>query len=249
MFSHSRDHTAFLQPTFEEKINRRPWQNPAKNQFILTQRKPESTTATAWTINSIGSYFLYTHKDLEITKHVVDRDTVVIIIGYFFHPVFPSLNRQALLEQMKIAGGLTDMLEGLSLLSGVYLAILSCKRNVFVVPDACAMREAYFTNREVASSPLLFSSVNTDSNPLTSSYYSSDSFKKRPIWTNDKTEYEGVRRLKPNHFASLGNIFQKRFFPCEQLKPIELNVAARNIIAILQGTLQSATRNGCVMMD
>jgi asparagine synthetase B (glutamine-hydrolysing) len=222
-----------------------------ENQFVLTSRSTEACTSSqGFVTTDLGEkYVLQSHRGLEVTTRRISENKIISIVGYFYDPAAPNLDRHQICETLNFTHDIADPINRISKLAGVFVVFLAHEADLYIFPDACAMREVYYNANSAASSPAFLKYKQAESDALPNSYFLSNEFRKRPVWIGDQTSYSDVRRIKPNHYIQLGKDRATRFFPVLRRVPIGIESGCENIKNHLQGTMQAVVTARPVMMS
>lgn len=210
-------------------------------QFLLVNR--EVTQLSDWRKEQIGKYILYAHPTLCVTSRTGTSSTLTML-GDFYDFRNPERSNNEILDAFTTDCSMDEMLSQLQFLSGIYLAAWQTKEGLFLIPDMCALREAYIRREAeticaIGSTLTILRAVGDLRNPDLNDFYGSDLFKSRYVWVGDKTSYREVTRLKPNHYLRVDTGQVRRFFPVEPVPEQELSHAVEEVSAILPGILKS----------
>jgi hypothetical protein len=209
-------------------------------QFLLVDK--EVTQLSDWRKEQIGKYTLYAHPTLCVTSRTGISSTLTVL-GDFYDFRNPERANSETLNAFAIDCSMDVMLNQLQFLSGIYLVVWHTRDGLFLIPDMCALREAYVWKKAdsicaIGSTLTILRAVG-DLNPDLHDFYASDLFKRRYVWVGDKTSYREVTRLKPNHYLRIDTGEVRRFFPVVPVQELELLHAVKEVSAILPGILRS----------
>jgi hypothetical protein len=184
------------------------------NQFLLSDK--EVSELNRWNITHVGEYLLYTHPALEVSLKKSDSG-IFIILGYWYDFRKPSHSNQEIVDQLNIDSTISEMMDQLQYMSGVYCIIWKRGEEILLIPDLCALREVYIDNSEensivAGSTPNILGLIRTTRRDV-NSFYKSDVFRKRFLWVGNQTCFHNITRLSPNHYYNLHTGLSVRFLP------------------------------------
>ncbi len=193
------------------------------------------------------TWHLYSHPDLPVTS-VKNPTFHLVMLGYILDPHNPSFNDETILQELSKSENFSSLTNSLEKYNGRFVIIFLSESKLNIINDAVGFRTVfyYFHNQlsVCGSSPdIIAKAFNIDKTKdqkilafLNSIEYRNNDH----AWIGDKTPYENVFQLFPNHFLSVleNRIF--RFWPTKPLNRIDLDTCATRISEILKGTLTAA---------
>lgn len=193
-------------------------------QFIFTSNP--FNPLEEWKEYVCGNYTLYSHPKLEITT-TKKEDINLILIGYFFDYKKPKLSNLDIITQL-CQLSFNEYLRKLDSYTGQFAIIRKENKSLTFISDAGAQREIYYSTdySTFASQPKLIAQA-IETVPLTDkdglSFYQSNKFKNTCLHIHNKTHWQNVKHLTPNHYLDLSNQKSVRFFPYKprEEKPFE----------------------------
>src|SRR5690606_10012170 len=70
-------------------------------------------------------------------------------------------------------------------------------------------------------------------------FFNSPDFKKKLTWVSDKTPYQNITRLKPNHYVDLESGTAHRYFPVKKIQTDSLENVVEKTCRILPGIIDA----------
>ena len=163
-------------------------------------------------------------------------------IGHIVDPRRPELANDGIVRQLAIACNDFAQLESATAtLTGRWALFARIGQSARLYPDASGLKSLFYVvgseGLSIASQPGLLASVspsaraNSDlSKPGTSS--------NALAWPAQRTPYEGIKQLLPNHYLDLSTATARRFWPQGSIEPLELDSAAKQIGHLLEGGIR-----------
>ncbi len=219
------------------------------NQFILT--KADKLNFRNFNVASLGDYFLYTHRNLDVAiSH--QGDCSIVLLGDCFDFRAPTHTNDDIVKGLTIQCSLENLLDQLQFFSGVHLFIWKTLDTLLVIPDMCCLREVFIDARKkgevmAASSPNIINLVHPVKE-IQNDFYSSEIFETRKVWVCDQTNLEGITRLKPNYLLDINTGLTNRFFPVIKLENQPLDTMVEKTRKIMPGILKAIHLRGKKMM-
>lgn len=190
---------------------------------------------------------LYLHPDLEC-KRGKNRVFELLIIGYILDPEFPALTDSEIHQELLRLGTFDEVVHSLEKYNGRYAVIYSDRDILRTLNDPTGFREIYYLEDKekiaFGSTPDIIAealSIDKTEDQDIINFFTSDEYKKANCtWMGQRTLYDNVLLLIPNHYLDLINGNMVRFWPDKTLKRIELEDCAQECADILKGTFESA---------
>lgn len=189
----------------------------------------------------------YFHPDLKFCRGK-NRLFELLIVGYILDPEFPVLSDSEILHELLLLGTFDEIVHTLEKYNGRYVVIYSDKDIMRILNDPTGFREIYYlvANKKIAfgSTPNIIAETlnisKTDDQDI-NAFFTSDEYKKADYtWIGQRTLYDNVLHLLPNHYLDLTKRTMVRFWPNKRLEKIELEECAQECADILKGTMESA---------
>lgn len=217
-------------------------QLPMRRQFMLT--KTQNSALTNLKSYSVGNLFLYAHQELNV--QVVDTKAWhVVLVGDLYDYQNPERQNQEILETaVSSVISLEDLLVAFDTYCGSFfvLAFQLNQKHHIAFTDMAASREFFYMTSGkqllAASQPKTFEDIEDISHlqdPEFDVFLNSKYFESRKTLIADKTEFEEILRLKPNHYLDLDTGQSQRYFPSQALPTLTLTEAAQQTAAMLKG--------------
>ena len=205
-------------------------------QYILLPTA-KSCAFAHWQPVSLGEFTL--HSNLETT--VVQKDeTKLVLLGYAIHIEHTDWNEQQILAHCP--EDQAELEEYIKDLAGNFL-ILSHHPNSFLAyADAAAVLKLYYLKDDngilaAASDPkvlLAHFDVTLLKDEKALEYFNSEAFAKHPVYLGDKTRFENIKQLLPNHFMNFRSGEALRYFPTEPFSLKDVDEVALELKSILK---------------
>jgi hypothetical protein len=208
----------------------------------------------SWPRTSLGKDLCLTaHPDVE-SAHVTRGQHSVLAIGLVIDTERPGATAAQIAEQLltRLEGGLAlDAFAGaLDHLAGRWALIATQGNDACVFHDAAGTRQLFFTTPEAgvdrdwcASSPdLLAHAFSIPRCPAATEWMASADFarQRESWWPGDRTPYEGVHLLLPNHALNWSSHQAVRYGPTEPLQKLGLDEAVATSARLLQAAMEGA---------
>ncbi|MDD1646057.1 MAG: hypothetical protein LUP93_07125 [Methanomicrobiales archaeon] len=192
-------------------------------QFMLASRELEMFAG--WNHSEPGrGYHLYAHPELPV-RSAGAGETGLTLIGYFIDPLHPEWDDSQVLAHLaeELDAG-RDPHDATEYIGGRWILLLSRPETCLLIPDSCALRQAYYGRTAdgslyVASQPGLLERV---PGTRVGDGLLVDRFGLRPPETLPSGDME-VFRLLPNHRLDLVSGRSTRFWPRKPFSDIPLD--------------------------
>lgn len=187
---------------------------------------------------------VYVHPDLSWDQAVTGQGDV-LILGDIFDPGDPSATGQDIAQGLARQAVSFDAFEAaLAGLGGRYLAFVRSGDEARVYPDAAALQTLFYLTGD-REEGVLGSQPGVINEFVTTRWQEDIAGIKRPgHFAFSLTPYEHIRPLLPNHYLDLRNRQTVRFWPKDQLTPLELSEAAQEMGRLLVGTVSAIAARG-----
>lgn len=215
-----------------------------RRQFILgpVEQAPDA----AWTTIRTGRAFLHAHPDLNVT-HVRSKHVEVILLGYIFDAFSPARTDEEIVRELSDGAAFSALTRTLSRYGGTFAVVYRNATEWRLIQDAGGLREVHFTVAEelyAATQPELlreYVELSENRNPSAQAFMASEAFRRYGgIFPGDRTCYEAVRRLRPNHYLDLNTGASVRWWPASPRGNVDVEEAASRAAEMLRGFLEAA---------
>jgi hypothetical protein len=211
-------------------------------QFLLTKQKP-NFEFDGWNTQQVEDFFLFTHPMLNYTL-AKSNEVELHLIGDLYDWVNPFQTNQQILNSLAKHNDLSEFLSELAGYTGQFAIIYSSSTLFYLICDACAQQEVYYTINfsSFGSQPKIISLTEQQSlnpNKDVCCFFKSKSFVSKKVFYGDKTHMQNVRHLRPNHYIDIRNKKIIRSYPTEPLKPLPLDEVAGRASVMLKGYLKA----------
>ena len=191
--------------------------------------------------NLTSRYELRCGKDTEISS-LIKGECAVYVIGTFVHCQNAQItDSQILTELIKRVESLQEVVKYTSLLAGHFLVIVVDGERIYVFPDACTTYCVAYMQQDgdvyAASNPKIIADLL--SVPLSKrSQLMKENTNVGEALPNDKTLYDGILSMLPNHYLNFNAGQAVRVYPCICLEKKNLEEIIEDSAQILQTILQ-----------
>lgn len=214
-----------------------------RRQFLLTPVLCEDLSN--WKIHNVDNYYLYVHPDCQMVKASGLSD--VYLIGYLLDPHYPQKTSKDIISELSDYKNIGDLTGILYKLTGKFVLIIKKGEDLLFFNDACGLKTLYYTKSKgkiyAASQPLLIGKVlKLIKSSIYDEYFNSLYVKKNvehwlPIGV---TFYKDVFQLTPNHYLSLSEYKQIRYWPFKKLEKGNYAGLLYRFVKILQKIMDTA---------
>ena len=220
-----------------------------RRQFVLG---PETAHEfPQWASVPIGKDLVVrAHPDLPL-QQVTQNGVRATLLGYLIDPTAPShKDHQILVNLLSACRSAADAPAIASHLGGRWVMLVDDDSNSLLFHDPCGLREVFFSNDKLdqfwcASQPERIAEIN-DLQPSDEArtFMATDYFAKghEPWWPGDKTAYDEITHLLPNHVLDLRTRKTQRFWPTEHAGSLDFETAAQAASELLRKILEAAGR-------
>ena len=197
-----------------------------------------------------GGRELRAHPDLPMT-HVESGGKSITLLGFVLDPDDPSATDTKILERLcRDLEKSRDLPRATSRLGGRWMMIVNDGAETLLFHDAAGLRQVYWsrTNDErlvCASQPGLIAELfGLAPDPAAVDYVRSRGDSDWEVYwlPGDRSPYENVKALLPNHSLRLEAGAVERYWPTDDVKPIPYEQGLRESVRVLRGLVASARR-------
>lgn len=212
-----------------------------RGQFLLSRSAVSSLPS--WKLIQFGAYQLYCHPELPFSESKTDKNKCVVL-GDVYSWNMPELANPDISDILVKANSKEELIEMSSDFCGDYVILFELENETLVMNDACAQSEVFYSENfsSFASQINLLAKAEKLSENATkeiTDYYKSKEFRKTQLHIGDKTEYENVRHLRPNHYLSLATKKAVRFFPARRSEVLTVKQSAIKACQMLKGFMKA----------
>ena len=220
-----------------------------RRQFILGESP--SKLSNNWINYKVGGkYFLSYHPDLEFVQ-VNNHHIELTLLGFILNPYEPKVNNLDILQNIlsEVRGPL-DVPQHTTSFGGRWILFISSGTDTYAISDPCGLRSIFYgiiqgNKLWCGSTPTVLSkelnvgiSENIKESFLNSSYVKEDG---EYWWPGDRTAFENIFRVLPNHILCLNTRTINRFWPISARKNVPVKVAVEQASFLLKGLLNAAS--------
>jgi hypothetical protein len=222
-----------------------------RGQFIISKNEIHFERSIR---HDFADYKIYSTRDVEIT---INLSSEIIVLGNLYDFRNPRYSNQEIVDRLIIDKGLETFFEELSYLSGSYLILLKCDGELILVPDMACVKGCYIDMRDseiliLSSSVTLISKVKVVEKNRTckelSRFYACPQYLARSVDVGNFTAYEGIVRMKANHFLNFKKRTFERFFPRSPAKISDVDLAAEVSSGVLKGIIESIAHRNRILL-
>jgi hypothetical protein len=222
-------------------------------QFFITKKQELPLLFSQWCKSPLKSdSVLYSHPALEVTR-VENKNTHIVCLGHIINPYIPTDTNKNILDKILENTAYFDTFEkSIYSMGGRWVLIVNSKEGKRIYHDAAGLKPVFFSsdkdkNINIASQPALLEAIGV-------CHKQEDVFNDFKRYRNSKSwplgiiPYTNVKQLIPNHYLDLNTRETSRYWPKSKLSITDVNVAAKKLSTILQGSIKALTlRNNCTM--
>lgn len=220
-----------------------------RRQFVFTNKS--ITGFESWNrdviVHRTNTWNLLHHPDLEFLRRKGSYSEIVLL-GYMLDPEKPDFDNSRILDELLGYHSFTNLLKGIDKYNGRFALIWLNENNVRLVNDLTGFREVYYCylGREIVcgSTPDIVAKVldlkSTGDQSILTFYNSKEFAESDNTWIGNKTMFDDVFQLMPNHFLDAETGKTTRFWPDEHLEILDVDVVAEECAAIIKGTIAAA---------
>lgn len=218
-----------------------------RRQFLLTP--VECKDLDGWKLEKIHQHFLYVHPDCPYEKAL--GKSKVFLIGYFVDPHSTSeKTTQDTLNKLSEETNPTTISKKLYHLVGRFILIVKTDDDLFFFNDACGLKTLYYTKQNdliyAASQPLLLNKVIDIKKASAYEEYFNSKYVAHHLehWLPCGISlYENVHQLVPNHYFTLADNRQQRYWPLAGIKKQDYESSLRKFADLLKRIITTANDN------
>lgn len=220
-----------------------------RNQFIIGPRYAHCFSL--WQRHEINrSLFLTAHPDLNII-HLSEASDSLTLLGYMIDPLKPCQNNKDILNRlMSKRSTAADLIRSTFELCGNWILIANADNKMFVFHDCAGIRSVYYTDIDkteelwLASQPILIAQLMGFEEDHKAVEFIMAQKKRHDDywWPGDKSPYENIKALLPNHFLDLKNGKVCRYWPDRKLTSLNESEAINRVSDRLKGTMCAAAQ-------
>lgn len=209
-----------------------------------------------WNKLEIGNNSYATiHPNLEFSQSINMAQTLTLF-GYLIDPYNPNLSNQEILNGInERITKFDDLIDELYCLSGRWVIVYSSENEFKIVNDLVGFREVFYTFHNetfwCGSDPKILAhnlSLKKTSDRDVLIYQKSNYFKKREnAWYGNKTLYENVFHLLPNHVLDVFNEKTYRYWLNKET-PKDVEAVAIEVGNLLRASLVAANKRYKIML-
>jgi hypothetical protein len=202
-----------------------------------------------------GKLHLAVHPDLGLT-HVAAGGKSLTLLGYLLDPDRPEATDRTILERLlgELEASAADLPRRTSRLGGRFALIVHDGARTVIFQDAGGLRQVYFTARPdgvacAAQSGLLAEVFGLSPDPAALDYLRSRGDRDTEVYwlPGDRSAFEPVRALLPNHLLDLDTGTVSRFWPTDAAPGtgrarLSADAGLRESAVLLEGQVDAARR-------
>jgi len=225
-----------------------------RRQFILGNRAVNELSK--WEKLYIGNGLTATiHPDLEFEQYK-SGNRIITLLGFIIDPRHPRKSNNDIIHDIgNFVSSFEEMISYSYHLSGRWILIYNDSNETKLLNDVIGVREVYYTlqngNLWCGTDPSIMNQVlqlNKTKNVELLNYYESNLFRKTENpWFGDKTIYDNVYHLMPNHFLNLKNGLAQRFWIDKEMD-YQLENSVEKIGEILKNSIEAANYRYDIML-
>lgn len=200
-----------------------------------------------------GGHRISAHPDLPMA-HVEHGSRSITLLGYVLDPDDPSADDVAIIDRLcRELDETSDLPLATSRLGGRWVMIAHDGSETTLFHDAAALRQVYYLEADAPNEPRLVCASQpgliAELHGLTPDPAALDYLRSRGdsdwevYWLpGDRSPYERVKALLPNHHLRLRQRTMARYWPTTEVKPLPYEEGLRESVHLLRGLIDSARR-------
>lgn len=204
-------------------------------QFLLTSKNEVLYSGPSV---KIGGFELHYHLDSEYSC-CIKNSKQIHLLGEIFDWQFPHWTNREVLEYLIQTSNTEDFLAALSRFMGHYMLLYKSEKDFILLNDACAQYEVYYDSTFSVFGSQVNSMHQVVAEPHseldTALFFESKAFKSKKVFVGDQTQVSNIRHLRANHLLDINAKCTKRFFPNNELVPLDFSFAVKQAGKILKG--------------
>jgi len=218
-----------------------------KSQYIITSNQLVSKVDLNWEKEEFQEFSLHTAPNLNKYVHIRGKNKIVLI-GFAFHVLYSDKDEQSIINDISIE---EDMfLNDLDCLCGNFLILFERDRELTLYNDAAAVMKMFYLVEKkkiqsVASDPKLLQQLTQlkhDQDDRSLEFYNGQFFSKYLIRLGEKTSYQNVFQVLPNHLINVTSFRVERFFPRESMEKLSIENSTARIHQYFTNVVEAASR-------
>ncbi|MGM0478436.1 MAG: hypothetical protein ACQERC_04360 [Bacteroidota bacterium] len=195
---------------------------------------------------SIADYNLFIGRDVDFYQHKVDNKSLTLL-GFAFDINDPDKTENDILEDI---AGSDNIPAKIDFLSGNFLLISEDNKDIAFYNDAAGVFKLFYLIEKeeiiglASDIKLLSHFFNTEKvvDPGARDFYSSDFFKKSRIRPGEKTNYQGIKHLLPNHRLLLKQGEMERYFPANEIPDNTVEESLQKVKKYFDNVIEAAVK-------
>lgn len=191
-----------------------------RRQFIVTNK--ENKIDNWQELSLFDDKKLYAHPDLKVLDTRVD-DKHVIMLGFIIDPDNPSASDADIVDHLATYSlSAEDFRNNTLSLTGRWVLFFLTAREKIVINDPATARSIYYSDKALGTNSNIIDFYHKHEQRRNEDYvaYTSSKFARinEDEWYSDKTGYEGIYKLLPNHYLDLEtNISHKHWIDLDYI--------------------------------
>ncbi len=219
-----------------------------RRQFVLGSKHLQIEGWGKYTI--ADRYYLTIHPDLSF-QHVKTEGKSLTVLGYFIDPFQAEISNIDILNKiLQDMNNITDITDGFEKASGRFIVIATIQDCAWLFNDAVGLRQVVYCKDKndkiwcASQAEALAEHLYFLPDMYAMDYRNSHMFisGKEEFWfANDRTPYEEIKQLLPNHYLDLTTAKTTRFFPTTScIKPLTLQNGIDLSVPLLKNSIKMA---------
>jgi len=201
-----------------------------------------------WAKIPVGDNFLTIHPDLELTR-ANNEQIELYLLGFVLDAYNPNYSNKDILNYLLNNNlNFESLVENTYSLSGRWIIIYKDRSDIKFFNDAGGSRQVFYTFHETgvwcASQPHSIAQeldINKNGNPDFLNFIKSNEFKKNEnTLFGNVTIYNDIFHLLPNHYLSLSNKNQVRYWPNKTAPKTNIDATIKKVSKLLEKLYEAA---------
>ncbi|GEK91052.1 hypothetical protein [Alkalibacterium kapii] len=186
--------------------------------------------------------FVFNYDTDSLAAQATDGEKTVIAYGKIIDSRNPDLTEQAIVEKLAQAKDSVQLVEWTEYMAGRYVLIYQNTKELILFPDATCSVPIFYS--VIENKWLISSKQKTIADALelpmsdASVEIKSQAEEQQPL-PYDRSMYEGIRVVIPNHFLNVKDQRAKRFFPIRELESRSVDEVIKETITLTQNVVDS----------
>ncbi|MBX2817084.1 MAG: hypothetical protein KTR24_13845 [Saprospiraceae bacterium] len=207
-------------------------------QYALVERSTEILDLMPpCDITELNGYTLYSRCRLEVST---EASKTIVLLGDAIDFQNPLRSNE---EILALGINEKNIFEYFKFVGGNYVVIIIEVDSILIFHDAGGVFKVFYTTqggrKVVASDPRIirhFTKCSVD--PQGFEFYSHSRFQQKHIRLGNRTKYDNVRQLLPNHALNLSRLTTSRFYPLREIARLSVTDAKQHVRGLMENAVE-----------